>query len=315
MKVVIVGRFPPPYGGVSVFVKRKYESLRGDGAGYVDLRDALWPAKVAWLVLSCRCVFYINTGNIFFLLACYFLGALSRSYIYDHNASRRNWGKGFWEVLYIYLVRRSLGVRVVHEHLREGYEKRGLGERIEVESPFLPPAEDEFSKIFESYPEAIKEFVGVNAGFKLALSASVYVRDSSGRDVYGIDALVSALEYLREVGCDPRCLLAIAEFDDELLTVDLRDRIDSLVRAGVLIKVVGQYQFWPIYRSLDVFLRLTSTDGDSISIREALYFNCPVIASDVVPRPAEVLIYHYGDQDELNCLLYGFACGRRAVED
>lgn len=313
MKVVIVGRFPPPYGGVSVFVKRKYDSLRRVGAGYVDLRSVFWPAKIAWLVISCRCIFYINTGNIFFLLACYFLGALSRSYIYDHNASRRNWGKRHLESLYIYLVKRSLGVRVVHEHLRQGYEKRGLGGKVEVENPFIPPVEDEFFEIIDSYPEVVKDFIGAGSGFKLALSASVYVRDSAGRDVYGVDTLIFALEYLHEAGCDPRCLLAVAEFDEELLTVELRYRIDKLVRDGVLIKVIGQYQFWPIYRSLDVFLRLTSTDGDSISIREALYFNCPVIASDVVPRPPGTILYRYGNQEELNGLLYKVACQSRDV--
>lgn len=37
MKVVVVGRFPPPIGGVSVFVERKYASLR-----LMGLKRLIW---------------------------------------------------------------------------------------------------------------------------------------------------------------------------------------------------------------------------------------------------------------------------------
>lgn len=314
MKVVVVGRFPPPYGGVSIFVKRKYESMRSAGAGYVDLMSLWWPAKLFWLVISSRCEFYVNTGNIHFLLACYLLGALRRSYVYDHNASRRNWGRGRLERLYIFLVKNALGIRVVHQHLKAGYESRGLGHKVEVESPFLPPVESEQAEILKSYPEEVVDFLESTHGLKLALSASVYVRDGAGRDVYGIDALIASLEYLQEEGCEPRCLLAIAEFDESLLPRDLAVRMDRLASAGVLVKMLGQYQFWPVYKRVHAFLRLTSTDGDSISIREAIHFGCPVLASDVVPRPDGVKLYGYGNQDELNALLRGLKNGSAQSE-
>ena len=38
-------------------------------------------------------------------------------------------------------------------------------------------------------------------------------------------------------------------------------------------------------RLTDVLLKPTNTDGDAISVREALYLGVPVVASDVVERP------------------------------
>jgi glycosyltransferase involved in cell wall biosynthesis len=45
----------------------------------------------------------------------------------------------------------------------------------------------------------------------------------------------------------------------------------------------------------DIFLRPTRSDGDANSIREALYLGVPVIASDCVERPDQVLTFRTGD--------------------
>ena len=49
----------------------------------------------------------------------------------------------------------------------------------------------------------------------------------------------------------------------------------------------------------DCFIRYTSTDGDSLSIHEALEQGIPVIATDVVSRPSNVYLIHRGDNKEL----------------
>ncbi len=41
----------------------------------------------------------------------------------------------------------------------------------------------------------------------------------------------------------------------------------------------------PLFEYIDIFLRPTNTDGDSLSIREAIYSGIPTIASDIVERP------------------------------
>ena len=49
----------------------------------------------------------------------------------------------------------------------------------------------------------------------------------------------------------------------------------------------------------DLFVRPTSTDGDAVSIREALWLGVPTVASDAVARPAGVATFRSRDADDL----------------
>jgi len=51
----------------------------------------------------------------------------------------------------------------------------------------------------------------------------------------------------------------------------------------------------PVISRSDLFLRPTTTDGDAVSVREALELGVPVVASDAVPRPDAVVLYRAGD--------------------
>lgn len=312
---VVVGRFPPPIGGVSVFVERKYESLRASGARRVDLGSRLWLIKLVHLAAFTRCRFLLNTTNLAVLLVFYCLRILGRARIYDHNSSRHYWGAGFKEKCYIFFVRRAGSVCVVHEHLLVQYSRRGIDVPMEVESPFLPPVEARFSDVYDGYPVDAKRFLNEAGYFRIGLSASKYTIDAQGRDLYGIETLCDLVARLREAGVEAKCLLAVAEWRDHLIPDVLKNKIIRLVDSGHLVLLAGQYEFWPIYRYLDCFLRLTSTDGDSVSVREALHYQCPVVASDVVPRPDGTIIYQYAEVESIFYRVLSLASLRRGIRD
>lgn len=52
-------------------------------------------------------------------------------------------------------------------------------------------------------------------------------------------------------------------------------------------------------QQLNVFVRPTYFDGDSLSVREALALKIPVVASDTGLRPAEVVTFRVGDEADL----------------
>jgi glycosyltransferase involved in cell wall biosynthesis len=296
---VVVGRFPPPLGGVSVFVARKFSSLEEGQRGHVDLGDRFWIFRLIGFALRRDSVFLLNTGNAFVFFTFFLLGQLDRTWLYDHNASRHYWGQGLRERFYLMIVSRVKGVRIVHDHLLQTYRDRGVTTPIETEQPFIPPTLSEAKKVVDQYPEAVHDFLDLKGSYKLALSAFKYAIDAQGRDIYGLASLVELLEALRSHHVDVVCLLAVAEWDRGAIPDSLMERIEGLRDGNVLFLMTGQYEFWPIYEHIDCFLRLTSTDGDSVSIREALHFNCKVLASDVVPRPAATISYSYGDSDDL----------------
>ena len=59
------------------------------------------------------------------------------------------------------------------------------------------------------------------------------------------------------------------------------------------------HPFYKVLDYVDCFIRYTSTDGDSLSIHEALEQGIPVIATDVVSRPNNVFLIHRGDNKKL----------------
>ena len=48
----------------------------------------------------------------------------------------------------------------------------------------------------------------------------------------------------------------------------------------------------------DIVIRPTNTDGDSLTVREAIFFNKIVLASDVVKRPDEVYLFRSRNIDD-----------------
>ena len=51
-------------------------------------------------------------------------------------------------------------------------------------------------------------------------------------------------------------------------------------------------------KKADLMIRPTCTDGYGISIAEALFFDCPAIASDVCPRPEGAVLFKNRDMDD-----------------
>ena len=60
----------------------------------------------------------------------------------------------------------------------------------------------------------------------------------------------------------------------------------------------------------DAFIRSTTTDGDSLSVHEALHLKKDVIASNVVDRPIGTLTYLSASELEFNLLNFDKFRGR-----
>ena len=55
----------------------------------------------------------------------------------------------------------------------------------------------------------------------------------------------------------------------------------------------------PLWQSSSVYLRATTTDGDALSVREALALGVPVVASDACDRPEGVLLFKTHDAPDM----------------
>ncbi len=57
-------------------------------------------------------------------------------------------------------------------------------------------------------------------------------------------------------------------------------------------------ELWPLFENADLMVRPTCVDAYGVSIAEALYFDCPAIASDVCERPDGTVLFRNRDQSD-----------------
>ena len=129
---------------------------------------------------------------------------------------------------------------------------------------------------------------------KLAVVYSSGRNSLNGMDVYGFPFVAKLLPELVVRGFhvlfrDPPGAYSTEELDP--------------LKTGAITHYTKSVDFRALLSRTDVYLRPTSTDGNSVAVLEALASGVPVLASDAVPRPDGVTLYRYGSASEfLSCL-------------
>lgn len=117
------------------------------------------------------------------------------------------------------------------------------------------------------------------------------------RTEYGFELLVEALSKLRKCYPNLGCLvMGSGEQQEDARQHVQQERIEDFVR--LLGDVPHELCLALISRS-DIFVRCTLTDGDAISVREALSFGVPAVASDVGNRPPGAQLFQAGNVAEM----------------
>lgn len=107
-----------------------------------------------------------------------------------------------------------------------------------------------------------------------------------GEPIYGVPFILENLRRILE--------------SYSLVVVDLENaypEFESFLTQDVT-RFTSPVDFKQLLTEVDVYIRPTSKDGDSVAIREALMLKVPVVASDVVERAKGVIQYHYLDKDD-----------------
>ena len=299
MRKCHIGPLPPPLGGISVYLYR-LQKLKSDDH-YVDSTTL---DKIGFLKLLCQNKeeVVLHDNNLRKLVAAFFFSILVglRYSFVVHGAGIYRKKKAISCFLLRKSLQRASSIQFVSKSLQDRM-KDLFPEVVEhsfVQHAFLPPPLEDEKKISDTYPHEISVFLECHSPCLVA-NAFKLVFWEDGNDVYGLDMCVELIRRLKLKY--PRIGLVFALADDtgesdyfakikeRILTDKLNERIYFMS---------GQRELWPLFRKADLMVRPTCTDGDGISIAEALYFDCPAIASDVCVRPEGTILFNNRDMED-----------------
>jgi glycogen synthase len=307
-RIMLVGGYPPPYGGCNVHVQRLRRAFDGGdwSVAVVDLYGSRGdvepgvircggraPANLVRAVAALRrqrpriAHVHVSAMRTFALAGWPLLWALprtTRSVLTVHSGSfvgEVGDAPGWRRALIASLVRRFDHIIAVNEEQRNVLCEIGVDSgRITVVPAFVPP-------IAEDGPESRAVRSARAAG------GAVVVVSGYAQRHYGFHDVIAAVGRLCAGGRN--VTLAVCwyhSYDPAYLAVieaQLRD-VPSLV-----FRDLSPGRFAAVLAAGDCYVRATDRDGDAVAIREAAFFGRPVIASDAVARCEGVRLYSHGN--------------------
>jgi len=245
---------------------------------------------------------YVMSGRLSAWLVTALMASLRgrRVLLRLRNASLPDWirespWRRFWAGV---ALRRMTGVVCVSQLLLECAKSLGVQERRLHWAPgFLPPAPADLCPA--GLAADLRVFLAAHSPL---ICANGKVDWYQGEDLYGLDELVELSIRLVDSYPHHGIVVSFSEFAEED-----REYVERLLAragdAGVRGNLYFQLEpapFVPVMAACDVFVRPTNTDGDAISVREALYLGLPTVASDAVVRPDGAILYRTRDTEELS---------------
>jgi len=311
LKVLLVGDFPPPHGGVAVHVEELHRAIRAAGgeAVVLDIGKGQIPADGV-LAAGGPARFLAQLGSHAargYLIHVHTSGANSKSWLLASLCAAAGQAAGRPALLTLhsglgpdYLSASPLRRAVA------GAAARAFGAVIAVSHPiarmlricgvparhlFVLPA---FSRAHLAPGVPPPEFDQLRRSGAPLLCAML----APGK-VYGERILLRAFARVRERVPEARLVLYGAGTGSPELralaqalcgpSADAVHGLGELSRPAALAVIAG----------CDVFVRPTLADGDSVSVREALALGRPVVATAVGNRPQDVRLVAPGDDRQL----------------
>jgi glycosyltransferase involved in cell wall biosynthesis len=283
-KILIIGKVPPPIGGVSIHTSRLIEHLNLENIDYVFYNNNNFNLFSFLKVILFSKKAHIHLNNPFFLFSFVLICRLFNTYsLITIHGNIASYGKitTFFE---------KLAIRISNLPIVLNQRSYSIAIKInsnsKLMSAFIPPI---ITEILEDRLQLKIDSIKATADYIFCTNAHSLVYDKNGNEIYGIFPLINYFNHNPKIGLilsDPK-----GEYQNFFISNN------SIVNDNIII-LNKNHSFFEVIKQSDCFIRNTTTDGDSLSINEALYLGRKVIATSCVNRSEGVLVF--GDKTDLN---------------
>ncbi|MDP2361555.1 MAG: glycosyltransferase [bacterium] len=255
----------------------------------LQLAKALLAARLAGFRLV-----HVHSGNWRVRFLCAVLGRWLGLPVLLTMHSFRDPGSARTRRLARTALKWASGIVAVSEEVRSRCLEHGApAARLRVQYAYLDPPRAETATL----PDGVEDFL---RGHGPILAASAFrLRILQGQDLYGLDLLIDLMHQLRTWHTRAGLVFVLPETGLPDYLEQCQAKLADLGLERDLLIVRESIDFTALLRRSDLLVRPTTTDGDSISLREALHVGCRTLASDAVPRPAGVATFRSRDPAHL----------------
>lgn len=283
-----------PIGGVTVHVNRLVQSLESKEVLFTFKKLSVKNIPAIIFNIPFHKIFHLHTSRLsfMFLMAAYCKLFNTQSILTYHAEVGVYSGLNRWfEKQALRLIDTPIMLNTKSLRFAQSINKKA----VQISS-FLPP-------ILEEEPLkniAIQKIQSLKKEHTAIFCTNAFKRFTmpSGKDVYGIGSLINIFRTL------PESALIISDPSGE--NKAFHKTLNTSFPNNIFF-IDYTHSFIEVLKLSDCMIRATLTDGDSISIKEALYLGKNVICSDVVSRPASCILYKTGNSNELKSRIENFS--------
>lgn len=311
MKYILIGPYPPPLGGISVFIYRYAKLLRSQGVDVecVDFSKLSKTAKIIklfeWLCSPTPTCFHLNGFNFNIMQILLFRPFPKQFKLHDHSGRKVLTLSPKEKLILSKFLASTEKAVVVGGHILEYYSKAGLvlPENTEVKHVYIPPPIEDEPSIWQSYEQPTLDFIKSHK--PLIIANAFRIEFYEGIDLYGLDMCIELVCKLKVYFSDVGMVFALADIGSYDYYGQCLLKIRELGIEDNFHFMTGQKELWPLFKKADLMVRPTFNDGYGISIAEAIDMGCPALASDVCERPEGTIKFKNRSIDSFVLLSHG----------
>jgi glycosyltransferase involved in cell wall biosynthesis len=309
-KIVNVGIYPPPFGGVSNHIKRLHEFLIKNGYDTLlldtsgikkearNLKNINRKLVLLDLFFKKKSVIHFHGFDIKTLLLAALLSIRHKVILSPHNEWFFDQMNAYGKLIYgisAFLMNR-LDILIVANNNSVGFAEKFMQnkKRIRLVPAFIPPV---------LIPELENEnLLKTRKQHKFLISTNAFKIDFyKGVDVYGLDLFVDAMNILcNKYQLDLVLVFLLPNIGNPEYFEKMKNRIkEHGIEEKILFITTPLPESSSLWKISDVIIRATSTDGNSLTILEGLNLGIPVIASDCIERPHGTILFRNRDAGDM----------------
>jgi len=323
LKVLLVGGYPPPYGGVTIHIQRLCQFLMDSGIDtkvvthisdnhlslekvpiliylygnrlqkYFQLRRVLKNTDVQIVHFHASVLDNLIVGGKSLVK----LPKRSRKLLTIHSGKfiPAYHSRGFFYRLIVRRLLRSFDYLIaVNDNLKTFFVcELGIDPQKVVLIPtYISPKNETGRKINPLIETRIKE-IQSSSGFTVLISGY-------GFDYYGYDLFLDAIDRIQKTNKVEIGLIFVfyTQFDP-IYKAHLSKRIQCY-KHHLILENLETLDFLEILNRVNLLVRPTLMDSYGVTVAEALSLGTPVIASDVCQRPSGTILVKTGDRADLS---------------